>query len=64
MASNGTANAAVEPQGNNSSTSTDGAPSEIEQETPSFSPEEVAERVYRIFCENLRRERERRGYWE
>lgn len=42
----------------------DTAASEIERETPSLSPQDVAERVYHIFCENLRRERERRGYWD
>ncbi len=40
-----------------------GATSESEAETPLPSPEDVAERVYRIFCENLRQERERRGHW-
>lgn len=39
------------------------AASEIERETPSPSPEDVAERVYHIFCETLRLERERRGRW-
>ena len=39
------------------------AASEIKRETPSLSPQDVAERVYRIFCEELRRERERRGRW-
>ncbi|MBI4790799.1 MAG: hypothetical protein HY782_27535 [Chloroflexi bacterium] len=43
---------------------TDMAASEIERETSTVSVADVAERVYRIFCENLRRERERRGRWQ
>ncbi len=36
----------------------------IERETPTPSAEEVAERVYRLFCQELRQERERRGPME
>ncbi len=36
-------------------------PTEREKKPP--SPEEVAERVYHLFCQELRRERERRGHW-
>jgi hypothetical protein len=34
-----------------------------EREKRPPSPEEVAERVYHLFCQELRRERERRGHW-
>ena len=37
------------------------AAAEIEQEMSPPSPEEVADRVYRLFCQDLRRDRERRG---
>lgn len=35
----------------------------IERETTSPSPEEVADRVYQLLCQDLRWERERRGRW-
>ena len=41
-----------------------GAALEIEREAGTPSVQDVAERVYRIFCQNLRLERERRGRWE
>lgn len=37
------------------------AASEIARETQSPSAQEVAERVYHLFCESLRRDRERHG---
>jgi len=39
------------------------APEAIEREMTSPSPEEVADRVYHLFCRELRGERERRGGW-
>jgi len=38
------------------------AASETGGQTTNSIAKDVAERVYRIFCENLRIERERRGY--
>lgn len=35
----------------------------IERETHPPTPEEVTERVYHLFSQDLRRERERRGRW-
>lgn len=35
----------------------------IERETPSPSPEEVADRVYELLCQDLRWARERSGRW-
>ena len=46
-----------------SSDSTAMGAEEIERETPSPSPEEVADRVYQLLCQDLRWERERRGRW-
>ncbi len=34
-----------------------------EREPRPWSIEAIAERVYQLFCEELRRERERRGGW-
>jgi hypothetical protein len=35
----------------------------IERETPSPSPEEIADRVYELLCQDLRWARERSGRW-
>lgn len=35
----------------------------VERETHPPTPEEVTERVYRLFMQDLRCERERRGHW-
>jgi hypothetical protein len=45
------------------STPADAAAVAIERGTPPPSPEEVADRVYRLLCEDLRRDRERWGRW-
>jgi hypothetical protein len=53
---------ASEPQ-NGSGSQLTPAEGAIERETPSPSPKEIADRVYRLFCQDLRRDRERRGRW-
>lgn len=54
----------------NQQTNTPGSPSSppaekgaeaIRRETKMPTPEAIAERVYRLFCQELRREQERRG---
>ena len=34
-----------------------------QRETSPPSPQEIADRVYHLFCQDLRRERERQGRW-
>ncbi len=47
--------------GSDEAASQDGADGAEEADSP--SAEEVAERVYRLFCQDLRQMRERQGRW-
>jgi hypothetical protein len=56
--------ASLQPGGNGLGSSTSAPVGQASRRVMSPpSVEEIAERVYRLFCQELRRERERRGHW-